>query len=85
MIETSNVIGEKLLFKDAEEIQRVRTAVPPQFHSLIPSIAKTWNLYGAKGKLKLCHNLQAKKLAQGKSDNNIVMCCMRDLEKHGCA
>ncbi|KAG8169454.1 hypothetical protein KVR01_000199 [Diaporthe batatas] len=79
-----DALGEDLFLKDPEEISKVKAAVPPELHSRIPNIAIAWDLDGAKRKLKLYVNPQGKKLATGRSGNDIVISSIRRLDRCGC-
>lgn len=78
-----DALGKTLFLTDPQEIAKVKSVVPPELHSRIPNIAIAWDLVGAKRKLKLYVNPQAKKLATGKSGNEIVISSIRALAEDG--
>ncbi|KAI6510634.1 hypothetical protein MCOR13_001076 [Pyricularia oryzae] len=76
-------LAKSLFLKDPQEIAKVKAVVPPHLHTRIPNIGIAWDLVGAKRKLKLYHNPQAKKLATSRTGNDIVVSSIRALANDG--
>ncbi|KAI7913380.1 hypothetical protein M0657_010052 [Pyricularia oryzae] len=76
-------LAKSLFLKDPQEIAKVKAVVPPHLHTRIPNIGIAWDLVGAKRKLKLYHNPQAKKLATSRTGNDIIVSSIRALANDG--
>ncbi|KAK1589822.1 tryptophan dimethylallyltransferase-domain-containing protein [Colletotrichum navitas] len=78
-----DALAKSLFVHDPQEVAKVKAVVPLHLHTLIPNIAIAWDLVGPIKKLKLYHNPQAKKLATGRTGNEIVISSIRALAKDG--